>query len=127
MIDWLFNPDASPSLLLFGLVAGYVVGTLSCTALFRIAATETRKRSLMETPQVWEPRTIEIDQIGITQRMTTSKTLLDWSGVGPIEKRDDFLLLWFSRFNVVVPMRAFSSPEDAQAFEHEARRLARAG
>jgi hypothetical protein len=107
-----------------GLIAAYLFGSFTQGFVVKMSVSDTKRRMLLETPQVWEPGTVTITGEGLRQVAESSEVLWTWSAIGPIKRASAMLLLWLGRFSVVaVPLRAFETESDAAAFEAEARCL----
>ena len=126
-IDWLFYDGNIPRDIFIGAVLAFLVGFLSILLISLINVADWKKRMLADTPQVWEQRQVKIDETGVSQSTETSDVMFKWSTIGPVEQNKGLVFLWLNKFQAIaIPTRAFASDADANAFESEARRLAKA-
>ena len=124
-VDWFVLNGNTSSWCFLGLLVAYLLGTFMQVLAARITVTETKKRMLKQTPQVWEQRTVEIKEDGLNQLTETASSLFYWSAIKSIERHGEILFVWVTEFNpVVVPDRAFLSKADTKVFETEVRGLA---
>ncbi|MCH9765554.1 MAG: YcxB family protein [Alphaproteobacteria bacterium] len=123
-LNWCVYDGAMPAPLFFGILLAYLFG-LGTTILTLVLFTkDTKARMLRATPQVWETRTITIDEAGLRQKTDTSQATFLWSGINKIDVTDTMLLVWIHKFSAIaIPHRAFPNIADARAFEAEARKL----
>ncbi len=124
LLDRFVLGETTPGWVFFGLIAAYLIGSFVQILAMAVTMKETKLRMLVATPQVWEQRTISIDNDGLAQDTPTSRSLYSWNAFRSMEREDDILWLWLTEFNaVVVPLRAFESEHDANAFEAETQRM----
>lgn len=123
--DWFGFSGRMPGWLYFGLIAAYLFGTFAQMLAMWVSISDTKRRMLSAAPQVWEERTVELKDEELVQTTETSRLLNAWSAVTSIERKQDMIFFWLANFSAIaVPLRAFASPEEADIFEGEGRRLA---
>ena len=86
----------------------------------------TKRRVREKTRQVFEPRTVRLTDEGIEQMLPELHSLHIWKGIDRVEQASGLIFAWAGNLLVlVVPARAFPSPQDAQAFLDACRSRAR--
>lgn len=122
-VDRLLVGGALPVWFYISVCIAYLMGLFVQLAVMAKTLSETKHRMLMATPQVWEERTIRLERGGLVQDTSSSRAHYNWSAFQSVTRDDAFIWLWLTAFNaVVVPLRAFASGEEADAFFAEAER-----
>jgi len=122
-VDLLWYDGAMSMSLFVTLLAVFVGGMMFQTAGYWLNLQAARKRMLHTTQQVFEPRTVRFVPEGIEVSIPTAATLQKWPGVKDIEMKNGMILVWAGNLlPVSVPLRAFSSEEEAETFLAECRR-----
>jgi hypothetical protein len=66
---------------------------------------------------VFEPRIVRLTGEGLEQTLPELRSVHTWKGIDRVEQVSGLIFAWADNLLVlVVPARAFPSPQDAQAF-----------
>ncbi len=116
-VDQLWYGGAMPLSLFVTLLAVFVAGMATQTVGFWLNLQASKRRIREKTRQVFEPRTVRMTDEGIEQALPEMRSVHLWSGIDRVEQVSGLILLWAGNLLVsAVPMRAFPSQQDAQAF-----------
>ena len=125
-IDLVWYGGAMPVSLFVTLMAVFVAGMLTQTVGYWLNLQATKRRVREKTRQVFEPRTVRLTDEGIEQMLPELRSLHIWEGIDRVEQASGLIFAWAGNLLVlVVPARAFPSPQDAQAFLDACRSRAR--
>jgi hypothetical protein len=101
----------------FMLMAVFVGGMVIQTVNYWLYVRATKRRVREETRQVFEPRIVRLTGEGLEQTLPELRSVHTWKGIDRVEQVSGLIFAWADNLLVlVVPARAFPSPQDAQAF-----------
>ncbi len=117
VIDWVWYDGAMPISLFVTLMAVFVAGMATQTIGYRLNLQATKRRLIEKTRQVFEPRTVRLTDEGIEQALPELRSVYMWNGIDRVEQASGLIFLWAGNLLVsTIPVRAFASEQDAQAF-----------
>jgi hypothetical protein len=116
-IDWTWYGGAMPISLFVTLMAVFVAGMATQTIGYWLNLQATKRRLIEKTRQVFEPRTVRLTDEGIEQALPELRSVHVWNGIDRVEQASGLIFLWAGNLLVsTIPVRAFPSEQDAQAF-----------
>jgi hypothetical protein len=116
-VDWIWWNWTMPVWLFVIMMLVFVAGMATQTIGYWLNMQATRKRLRARTRQVFEPRTVRLTDEGIEQALPQLRSIYAWNGIDRVEQPADVILVWAGNLLVsAIPARAFTSPQDAQAF-----------
>ena len=116
-VDWVWWDWTMPLSLFVIMMMVFVAGMATQTVGYWLNLQASRKRIRARTRQVFEPRTVRLTDEGIEQALSQLRSIHAWNGIDRVEQPADIILVWAGNLLVsAVPARAFTSPQDAQAF-----------
>ena len=117
VIDWVWYGGAMPISLFVTLMAVFVAGMATQTIGYWLSLQATKRRLIEKTRQVFEPRTVRLTDEGIEQALPELRSVHLWSGIDRVEQASGLIFLWAGNLLAsTIPVRAFPSEQDAQAF-----------
>ena len=101
----------------FMLMAVFVGGMVIQTVNYWLYVRATKRHVRENTRQVFEPRIVRLTGEGLEQTLPELRSVHTWKGIDRVEQVSGLIFAWADNLLVlVVPARAFPSPQDAQAF-----------
>jgi hypothetical protein len=126
--DWLWYGGEMPAPLFLGLLAAFVAGMFTQTLAYKLTLASSTRRMRQAVRQVFASRTVRLTEAGLEHTTPDARTLYAWNGIDRAEEGAGLILIWAGHaLASAVPVRAFSSAAEAQAFLAECRSLARGG
>jgi hypothetical protein len=117
LIGRVWYGDAMSMSHFFMLMAVFIAGMVTQTVNYLLYLQITKRRVREKTRQVFEPRTVRLTDEGLEQTHPELRSVHIWKGIDRVEQLSGLVFAWAGNLLVlVVPARAFPSPQDAQAF-----------
>jgi hypothetical protein len=126
-IDQIWYGGQMPIPLFVTLLAMFLGGMVTMFVGYWLNLQATKRRIREKTRQVFEPRSVRFTDEGVEQSLPELRSLHLWSGIDRVDLHEasGLILVWAGNLLVsAIPTRAFSSPQDAQAFFDACRRRA---
>jgi hypothetical protein len=124
-IDQIWYAGQMPGSLFVTLLFFYLIGMVTMLVGFGLNLRAGKRRIRENTRQVFEPRTVRLTDEGMEQSLPDLRTLQMWRGIDRIEQVSGLIVIWAGNLPVsAVPVRAFPSEADAQAFVDACRQRA---
>jgi hypothetical protein len=126
-VDLVWYGGAMPQSLFTTLIVVFVAGIFTQTFAYKLTLEVSKRRMRQTIRQVFAPRTVRLTDEGIEQASPELRTLHFWSGIDRAERSGGLIQLWSGHLlALAIPVRAFASYTDAQAFLDACRQRARA-
>jgi hypothetical protein len=120
--DWLWYGGGMPAPLFVGLLVAFVAGMFTQILTYKFSLVASMRRMRQAVRQVFAPRTSRLSDDGVELATPDTRTLYAWSAIDRAEERGGLILLWAGPMLAsAVPVRAFASAAEAQAFLAECR------
>jgi len=124
-VDQLWYGGTLPAWLMFTVVAAFVAGVLFQTLAYKVTVEVMKQRMRETTRQLFAPRTVRLTDEGIEQTLPDIRSLQAWRGIDQANETNGLVIVWAGNLMIVtIPVRAFPTVVDAQAFVAACRRRA---
>lgn len=120
--EQLLYDGSMPGALSFGVVVAFLAGTFTQILAYKVSLAVSMRRMRQAVRQVFAQRTSRLSDDGVELATADTRTLYAWSAIDRAEESGGLILLWAGHVLAsAVPVRAFASAADAQAFLAECR------
>jgi hypothetical protein len=127
-VDQIWYAGRMPGSLFVTLLFFFLAGMVTMLVGFGLNLRAAKRRIIERTRQVFEPRTVRFTDEGIEQSLPELRSLHLWHGIDRTEQAAGIILIWAGNILAsAVPVRAFASEADAQAFLDACRQRAGGG